>query len=281
MDIMNDKTETTLGDSLSSAQCLWTGNKVRNMKMIEEAVIAVSRNQHAIIQDCDFYDDFVKKLSIYLVSNAVRETLGDKPTLKFINKPGNPIYDIAMKYTVMLLKRNETFEQHMGYGYRYSLNVRYCNSINSEPIATIRKFIQEFNGCYIFELYTIASRHWVYESDVIIDLISFRKENKICYDIITPYTGKFYMYNRDCDIGAAIYYLDLHPDSEFELNRTKECLIFLNEFINRESHLYPNQTDIFSAAVNRYSNKYKNIKPIILRMLREIYNDKPEEEISL
>ena len=30
MDIMNDKTETTLGDSLSSAQCLWAGNKVGN-----------------------------------------------------------------------------------------------------------------------------------------------------------------------------------------------------------------------------------------------------------
>ena len=253
-----------------------------NMKLIEEAVIAVSHDQHAIIQDCDFYDDFVKKLSIYLVSNAVRETLGDKPKVKFVNKPGNPIYDIALKYTVVLLRINETFEQHMFYGNRYSLNVRYkLNSINNEPIATVRKFIEEFNGCYMFELYTIASQHWVYGSDVIIDLISFRKENKACYNIITPYTGGFYMYNHDCDIGAAIYNLSMNPNSEFELNRTKECLIFLNEFINRESHLYPNPTDIFSTAVDRYLNKYKELKPIILRILREIYNDKPEEEISL
>jgi hypothetical protein len=32
MDFMNDKTETTLGDSLSSAQCLWTGKNVRKAK---------------------------------------------------------------------------------------------------------------------------------------------------------------------------------------------------------------------------------------------------------
>lgn len=230
----------------------------------------------------DFYDELILPMSMHIVVNRAKEILGDKMQDYIVFPHRNdPLYNIALKYSVVLFDEDK-FINDRNSSYEFIFNSMHARRYieQSQNICILRNMGEtpEEDGIYKYSRYTIASKQWHSRNDAVIDFISFRNMNKMCYNIITPYTDVHYMYNSDCCLSTALFYLSQNPSSEFEYNRAKECMIFLREFMSKHEHEYYDEGENFEGMIDHYKNyQFTEISPIIMRIMREIYKDEAED----